>query len=313
MNIPEYSALTADLRGALVSKAEDLYLLVGEPRADELVRGFTGVPGVTGLPSDWFADSEQLDQIDVTALAIWGHIEAMRAILEERALCADPRRGLLDAETIEQEHLDLIEAFLSGLPTVALGGWDWTGTARKGAIYDLLMLGKAWHRLVSAIDLGTSGGFDYDLISGPDLALIAGIEVRSLRNLIGPTKPIRTTEGYTNPKERRLSPRAFSSVNRFDALNWLLNRRNFKLAKLRPGRMAARLQALQRADTLPKAAVLAGLALGQTIERMAVALDVEPASIRAMADGSDTTELTHRLVHHIVDLDHARASDTAPA
>lgn len=306
--LPDLLAVHANLRSAIVLKAEDLYLTVGGDLGFELARRLTGVSMPEGLPSDVFSEA-LIEEIAIERWAITGHVNWLVEMLATRGFGYRPGDGALDSDFMQQEHIDFLELFLATLPGIALGGVDWTA-ARAGALRDLLRLATAWQRLAQVVDTGLGGDFEVEELGVGDLALIAGVEVRSMRNLVGPNRSIRTVEISRVPRSP-VSARAFASVNRVDALAWLRERKGFWLAPLRPGLISKRLTEIDDPKTQYRAAVLASLITGPSLRQLAATLKVSETELKQLGDGIGNTRLGKRVLDHIIAVDLERASATA--
>ena len=311
MQIPTNSEIDQNLRQALVVKAEELLLMAGGEVGSALAEAMTGAKLDGELPSDFFVDDAQFNAINIEKLEIRSHFESLRTLLVNRSLAADASYGSIDSDHIEQEHLEFIELFLSSLPNIALGGRDWTG-CRNGPIRDLLSLGRAWHRLTCVIDDGTNGDFDLEWLTATDLALIAGIEVRSIRNMVGPNKMLRSFEKYQKRKTD-LGSRGFAAINRFDALTWLNERKGFHFADMKQGFWANRLEKVEDEMSRGRAALLAWLAMNNPRQHLAVTLGVDDDHLRDLGDGQATLTFAQSVFSFVINFDLERPSRTAPA
>lgn len=311
MDIPSIEALEHNLRETLVLKAEELAVLAGGEVGARLVAELTGVNDVGGVPTDWFASEGQLIRIDLDRLAITTSVRDLHDRLNARALGIRVGDGWLSSDEIEQEALDPIEQFLSSLSHIALAAYDWT-SSRNGALKQLLHLGKAWHHLIEALDAGSQGDFSSEPLTVTDVANLAGIEERTLRNRVGKNGPLRSVEQYRQRKSA-VSHRGFVAINRFDAIDWLLSRRGFTLGNLRPGLLASRLEQISEPATRARAALISGMALGQRLERIANETGCATTDVKLLADGHGPLAFIDPVVTYIIDFDRARLSNTAPA
>lgn len=302
MRIAELKDLENHLRRTLVVHAEVHYLSSGGELGLKLATLITGQEAAEGtIPTDAFAD-EELSSIPIEHLTIYKCIVELRELLEARSLGYGPRSDVLDSDFIEQEYLDLLELYLSALPEMTFGGFDWGG-CRFGAMRDLLLAGKAWHRLACVVDEGSSGNFEFEHLTATDLALIANIELRSLRNLVGPNKRLRSHEQYQKRKTQ-VSTHGFATINRFDALDWLVQRKGFAFAPMRSGLFANRLDKVDEPVDRGRAAIIAALARGVPFIRLADELGAPEHHLRELADGQDHRELAKRLTEYVTKFDH---------
>lgn len=311
MRIPSVAELERNLRETLVVKAEVLFLSMGGELGVRLATMVTGVPAdESSIPTDAF-DEANLQQIQLAPLAISRSVLDLRSLLVARSLGYGPTSDALDGDYVEQEFLDLLELYLSALPEMTFGGCDW-GSCRHGALRDLLLAGRAWHHLVRMIDEGTQGDFDIELLTATDLALIADIEVRSLRNLVGPQRQLRSQELYQKRKTK-ISERGFAVINRFDALDWLIRRKGFSFARLRPGLLASRIERIEDPLQRGRAALIAAFVLGQALNSLSKALDESELALKAIGDGQGATDVANRLASYVVQFDQGQVPLTAPA
>lgn len=311
MRLPTLPDLELHLRSALVVNAEVQYLAVGGELGQKLATLITGrAADANTIPTDVFGGDE-IQTIPIAHLSIYNCILRLRELLEARSLGFGAQSDALDGDYIEQEYLDLLELYLSALPEMTFGAYDW-GSCRRGAMRDLLRTGKAWHHLACMVDLGASGDFDLEQLTATDLALIADIELRSLRNLVGPNKKLRSQEQYQKRKTQ-VSERGFATINRFDALDWLVQRKGFAFAPVRAGLLASRLKTIEDPITRGRAALIAAFVRGKPVVRLADELALPALQLRELGDGQRHEELAERLTQHVIQLDQRPASDTAPA
>lgn len=309
MRIPDLTDLERNLRETLVVRAEVLMLGMGGELGAQLASLVTGgLVDEHTIPTDTF-DGTNLDDIPVAHLAIHHCLIGLRALLEAKSLGRDPTSTTLDSDYIRQEYLDLLELYLSSLPDMTFGGFDWGG-CRNGAMRALLLAGQAWHRLLCMIDEGTYGDFDLELITATDLAMLADLEVRSVRNLVGPQKRLRSKEHHVERKTQ-VSERGFATINRFDALDWLVSRKDFKFSDLKPSLLAARLDGVANPVARGRAAILCALVRGLPFSTLAARLNLEEKTLRDLADGIGQPQLAERITQHV--LQSEQAFCTAPA
>lgn len=304
MRLPSIDLLMANIREALVVKAEELSLMAGGARGEQLIELVTGVPGVSQLPTDWFADQTALEQIDPHRHEITRRVLELRTLLLARSCGGKPDDGALDSDLMDQEYVQHIELFLSSLPEMMLGGQDWSG-CRNGAVHDLLITGRAWQRLLASIDEGTKGEFGIEYLTATDLALVAGIDVRTMRNQVGPSRALRTIAQYRE-KRTSVQDRGFAAINRFDAVPWLFGRKDFRIASLKPGLFANRLSDIDDDLARGRSALLAAFVLGMRPDGLAKAMNAGPDAITALGDGVAEGDLPTRLADHVSHFDRSR-------
>ncbi len=159
------------------------------------------------------------------------------------------------------------------------------------------------------LHLGTRGEFSDDSLTSTDVALLAGIEVPTIRNLVGPNRVLRSVERY-HKRTSAVAERGFVAINRFDAIIWLRGRKNFRLGPLRPGLFAKRLEELSDEPSLGRAALLAGLVIGLRMDALAATVDTDENSLRQLGDGSVDDDLGRRLADHVIEIDRKRSPNT---
>lgn len=311
MKLPDLDALMSNLKETIVVQAESLYLLGGGDKGSKLVAELTGVVGVDDLPTDWFTTPEALEEIDLQPLAITQHIRELYATLASRSTGYGPGSDALDSDWIEQEHLDFIELYLAGLATIALGGLDWTGCI-TGAVKELFLCGRAWHHLLQTIDAVLCGSSDDEFLTPIDLSFIAGIEERSLRNSVGPTRSIRTIERKTDPG-LRVAGRAFVAVNSLDAMAWLRSRKSFQIAPVRHSIVQKRLTDISDLQARSRAALMGAYLTGETQKTLMSALGVSEIAIRKLSDGEADHQLAENLVRLVMEKNMDGSSEPSSA
>ena len=136
------------------------------------------------------------------------------------------------------DALDFLEHFLSTLPDVALGGLDLTA-ARNGEVRRIYELAYAWLNLIETIEGAFYGETESSLTVG-DLALLSGLDTRTIRNRCGPDKLIRTSAARTSQDRNSASP-AFVHLHALDAVDWLRSRKDFHVSAVDPGWITQRL------------------------------------------------------------------------
>lgn len=311
MRLPSLSELQKHLQTTLVVNAEVQYLAAGGKLGAQLASLITGTNFEEGtLPTDAFDDAS-ISTIPIDHLSIYRCVVELRQLLESRSLGYGADSEALDSDFIAQEYLDFLELHLSALPEMTYGGYDWGG-CRFGAMRDLLLAGRAWHRLVSIIDLGSAGDFHADGLTATDLALIADIELRSLRNLVGPNKKLRSQEHYQKASSN-VGVRGFATINSFDALDWLVQRKGFAFAPVKAGLFVERLDRISDPIARGRAALIASFVFEKSFLALAEDLQEEVHRLRELADGQCHYDFAERVARHVMEIDKRWASKTAPA
>lgn len=224
MKLPALTDVEDNLKNCLLLKADDLYFTLDEDQGSRLRNEFIGI-AIEGL-ADENVSPEDFSRIDLDRFAIYRRVKFLYDIVAGRCL-SDGNPNTPDSEYARQDGLEFVEYFLSTLPSVAMGGCDQTHEAH-GAVKDVYAHSYAWLNLVDAI----SGAFEGETtceLTISDLALLSGLDRRSVHNKCGPAKEIRTTVGRYAKKERKAVDSAFVTVHPFDAIAWLCSRSGFSI------------------------------------------------------------------------------------
>ncbi|MFT5329981.1 MAG: hypothetical protein ACI9KA_001058 [Parasphingorhabdus sp.] len=235
MKIPSIKDVEANLRNCLLLKADDLYFTLAEPEGERLRNEFLGIE-VIGL-ADENVSEQDIAAIDLERFAIAGRIRDLHKMLEERKLSLDDLH-LPDTEYGRNDCLYFLEHFLSTLPNVALGGLDLTGAA-YGETRQIYALSSAWLNLIETIEEAFYGATDSP-VAVNHLALLSGLDERTLRNRCGPKKIIRTTTSRVR-RSLKSGSHAFVSLNSLDVMDWLKSRKDFEIASIEPAWIDQRL------------------------------------------------------------------------
>lgn len=273
--------LERDLRIALTLKADDLFFTVGGEEGERLQEQFLGTR-CGGLASDSFHTPAALAKIDLDRFEIADQVISLLKMLETRSLGLKPHQHQPDVDSIRQGALDFFEHFLSTLPKTALGGWDATAV-RNGPLLRFYEDCAAWTNFVEAIsDIFYDEPELYSLRVS-DLALLSGLEVRTIRNRVGPSKPIRTTP-ERRQRETGLSDAAFVGVNTLDVLDWLAHRRDFSVCTLDPAWVQERTEAARKPVTVSRSAIVLGLLTIGSVSKIASELGWTEEHVRGWAE-----------------------------
>lgn len=228
MEIPSLTNTETNLRHCLLLKADDLYFTLAAPLGEELRNRFLGIE-VEGLADENLSE-EAIAAIDLDRFDIAERVRRLHIMISARGLSIDDA-DRPDTEFGRNDNLYFLEHFLSTLPDVALGGTDLTG-ARNGAVRHLYNLSFAWLNLIETIEGGFHGETETALSVG-DLALLSGLDIRTVRNRCGPGKQVRTSADRAVRQRGKAAP-AFVSLNALDALEWLVGRKDFKVSQIDP-------------------------------------------------------------------------------
>lgn len=235
MDIPSLEDAEINLRHCLLLKADDLYFTLEEPHGETLRNDFLGIC-VEGLADENLSDDD-ITSIDLDRFAIAQRIRNLHAMLDGRRLSLNHEHRP-DFEDGRNDALDFLEHFLSTLPDVALGGLDLT-SARNGEVRQIYSLAYAWLNLIETIEAAFYGETESTLAVN-DLALLSGLDTRTLRNRCGPGRLIRTSATRASKARNNASP-AFVYLHTLDALDWLRGRKDFAISKIDPAWIARRL------------------------------------------------------------------------
>lgn len=253
----EMTDIEIDLRTALALKSDDIYFTLGGAEGRRLRAEYLGVEVFEGLASDIFAELSELLHIDLGRFEIASHIQALNEMISTGSLGLGERLGTPDPDTVRQHALDFVEHFLLSLPAVALGGLDST-SVRNGCLRRFYDCCSAWADLLVAIEVIFADDPDLYRLKVSDLALLSGVEVRSMRNRVGPDKLIRTS-GQRSHRENALGEASFVGVNTFDALDWLTARRDFQINQLSVSWALQRMKEATQRETLGRAVIVTAL------------------------------------------------------
>lgn len=282
MDLPTLRRTEENLRHCLLLKADDLYFTLADPQGTEMRDSFLGL-SVEGLADENLSE-EEIGSIDLTRFHIARCVQLLHNMLDKRQLSLhDENRP--NTEDGRNDALHFVEHFLSTLPSVALGGLDLTA-ARNLEVRKVYELASAWLTLIEAIEGAFSGDNSW-MLSVSDVALLSGIDVRTLRNLCGPAKTIRT---MVIDETRRTGSDApvFVYLNGVDALDWLRSRKDFKIAPVDPVWITRSLAGADPRNATRGLIISAIVNLGP-MELLADAIGLTIEKLRACVDG--TSEL----------------------
>lgn len=277
MRVPCLADTEKNLRNCLLLKADDIYFTLGEHRGGPSRDGFLGIQ-VVGLAQENLSEAE-IASIDLDQVAIAQQVRALHAMLEGRRLSLH-NQYRPDVEVGRHDALEFLEHFLSTLPNVALGGLDLTA-AGNGEVRRVYELAYAWLNLIETIEAAFFGETD-SVLTVNDLALLSGLETRTLRNRCGPGKLIRTSSTRTAQQRGAAAP-AFVSLNAFDALDWLRGRQDFTISQIDPDWIVRRLSGAKPADAVRGLLVASIINLG-AMSDLAPTLGFSPNQARDWFD-----------------------------
>lgn len=280
MDLPARIDTDLNLRRCLLLKADDLFFTLAEPHNSQMRDSFLGLC-VEGLADENLSEDE-IRSIDLGRFDIAQRVQLLHAMLANRQLSLH-KPNTPSTEDARNDALYFVEHFLSTLPTVALGGLDLTGV-RNLEVRRVWELASAWLSLVEIIECAF-----YDdsssLLTVSDLALVSGIDVRTLRNLCGPSKTIRT-HSTGEAKRTATDVTVFVYLNGTDALDWLRSRKDFQIAPIDTVWITRKLATADKRSASRGLLISAIVNLGP-LERIAPAIDITVEKARACADGSE--------------------------
>lgn len=279
MHLPLIEEVYSNLRKCLLLKADDLYFTMAGPDKDTLRNSFLGVD-VEGLADENLTEAE-VASIDLRRFEIANNVRQLHEMLigHRLSLGSDHVPDVEDAT----HTLEFLEHFLSTLPNVALGGYDHT-SARNGEIRKIYDLTYAWLNLVETIIAAFDGKTESTLVVN-DLALLSGLDTRTLRNRCGPGKLIRTTAKRAS-QDRSIASPAFVNLHALDAVDWLKSRKNFKISRIDPNWLAKRLSTAAPMEVTRGLLIAAIVNLGP-LSRLAPMFGLAPEKARELFDRGD--------------------------
>jgi len=280
MDLPALTDTYMNLRHCLLLKADDLFFTLAEPHNNQMRDSFLGLC-VEGLADENLSEDE-IHSIDLGRFDIAQRVQLLHAMLENRQLSLH-KPNTPSTEDARNDALYFVEHFLSTLPTVALGGLDLTGV-RNLEVRRVWELASAWLSLVEIIECAFNDDSS-SLLTVSDLALVSGIDVRTLRNLCGPSKTIRT-HSTGEAKRTAADATVFVYLNGTDALDWLRSRKDFKIEPIDTMWITRRLATADKRSASRGLLISAIVNLG-SLERIAPAIDITVEKARTCADGSE--------------------------
>lgn len=294
MEVPSLADTEFNLRQCLLLKADDLFFTLGNPLGAEMRDRFLGI-SVEGLADENLSDDE-IAAIDLDRFEIARHIRLLHAMLQRRKLSLHDT-NVPNTESAHNDALDLLEHFLSSLPTVALGGLDLTG-AGFAEVRKVNDLARAWLSLIEFIESAFSS-CNSAMLTANDVAILSGIDVRTLRNLCGPGKTLRTSTVEETRRNTSGAP-IFVYLNGFDVLNWLRSRRDFRIATIDPEWIKSKLSQASRIDASRGLLISAIVNFGP-LDQIASIAGLKPEEARACIDEARELpeEAFGRLIHYL--------------
>jgi hypothetical protein len=284
-----WAAFEKDMTIAMILVADGMMNMLGHgPRAQSAAEAFLGIK----IPADFsgFLVTEATDgagneeaflaSIDITGTNFYRAVRRGYTTLTKLAPLHE-----VQYQDERDEAFDWLGYFLSAVPTDSYG----SGDDFSGLVYDpqrplplLYELGGSYLYLVEfvhrTLGAGSQWGNNADRIvfNADDLARLANVDVRSVRNAMGPTgsKPIRSFKALPSDNDEE---RAYADP--VDALDWLSGRRSFRCGRLEAEWVN---NEIPKTESLEALGAIAGMMFwlnGSTTEAMAAELawDVDTA------------------------------------
>lgn len=274
------------LRRALALKAEDLLHTLGGDEGEQIYEAFLGIAYNRELLTSCLMKQPELETIDLERFKITKQVRALHTMLETLSLGLNPWQQAPDAETIQHEAVYPLKGFLSALPSVAAGIWD-TSPVRDGPLRSFFDDCVAWAHLVEAIEQTFDDDGNLYIIRVADLARLSGVELRTMRNRVGPLKPIRTTP-QRSLKCQELSGSSFVGVNTLDALIWLSGRQQLVTSTMDPSWVETVLEGASDPRTIGRAPIVLALINEDSFPEIARRLGWPERKLKRWADEGPT-------------------------
>lgn len=286
-----------DIKLSMLLVADGMMNILGHgPRSVLAAETFLGIrfpPGFSGfIVSEATETWGSSDPSDIMASLQIEGTQLHRCVRRAYDLLTELRPlGDVKYQDERDESIDWLGYFLTAVPTDSYGtGDDYSGIVRDPLrpLPRLYNLGVAYLSLVEFVQgargASSSWGEIFDLIvfTADDLALLADVDVRSVRNAMGPTgsKPIRSFRALPTDRDE---DRAYADP--VDAIDWLSGRRSFMCGRLEAAWVDA---GIGETQSLRALCALAGMMFwlnGSTTEKMAEMLGWEPSRARAWTRG----------------------------
>lgn len=293
-----WSDFETDMKLAMLLVADGMMNMLGHsPRAVHAAETFLGIKFPEGFNGGFiiYEASEMWGRADPEAFMASLKIDDThlhRCVARSYRLLTElrPLSGV-EVQDERDEAVDWVRYFLSSIPTDSYGaGDDYSGLVfdRSRPLPRLCNLADAYLSLVEfvqrAVGSGTGWGESSDMIvfTADDLALLADVDVRSVRNAMGPSgaKPIRSFRALPGDTDE---DRAYADP--VDAIEWLSGRRGFVCGRLDAAWIDRDVGAT---GSLKALCALAGMMFwlnGSTTEKMAETLGWDHARTRDWTRG----------------------------
>jgi hypothetical protein len=143
--------------------------------------------------------------------------------------------------------------------------------------------------LVEGIERAFYDNGDLYVIRVADLARLSAVELRTMRNRVGPLRPIRTTPERSH-KLQALGGTSFVGVNTLDALAWLSARQEVVTSPLDPSWVEDRLGEAKQPSTVGRAPIVLALINEDPLPKIARCLGWAEQKLRKWADEGPTND-----------------------
>ena len=302
-----------DMRLAMLLVADGMMNMLGAtPNATKAAEAFLGieVPAdaagflVNMAISPWEGADAFLSKITVEGTHFNRTVQRAYSLLTELRPIHEVQH-----QDERDESLDWIGYFLTAVPTDPYGtGGDFFDVVENpiSPLPFIYRAGSAYLGLIEFVHrtLGShpAWGASSDMIvfTADDLALLADVDIRSVRNAMGPTgsKPIRSFKALPTDAD---DERAYADP--IDALDWLSGRRGFKCGRLDAEWVDS---GISSTGSLAALGALAGMIFwlnGQTTEKMAEKIGWDVEQTRAWTRGKGMDAFAAKRVAEAAGLD----------
>lgn len=294
MEIPSAELLELETKQGQVVRAEVLWRLDASDLGRQLALNLLGVKPVhlDAPPTHIWVSDQELAEISLKDRSVWSEIIELRTALEERRF-ADVA-GQISTEDLAEYSVVSLQMFLGSFPEVGFDGDDGL-RLRHGALRSLHDLAIAWLSLGDEIKAALMGEESEGELQTVGLALIAGIGEKTLRNHVGPLATIRSSEGHLHTSRDRFRGRAFRRLHIVDVLNWLQQRKAFRIAPLSADFIRRCQDDVDDEQLLARSCLVAGLVNVGPLEVIADQLGTQVSRLTAVGDGKSDAQTSDQL------------------
>lgn len=311
VTLPSWNSIEEDVKLAMLLIADGMMnVLGGGPRAIKAAEAFLDIKlpeGFTGFivneaTEHWSSGDPGafMASIKPEDTHLYGCVKRAHSLLSEMKPI-----HLVSYHDEKDEAIYWLDYFITAIPTDSYG----TGDDYSSIVFDgdraLPALRDGGHAYLSLIEfvqsmLSAPEGWDADpdfqsnqvVFTGQDIARLAGVDIRSVRNAMGPKgdKPIRSF---------RLSIPVDDDRNLFadpiDAIEWLSGRRGFRSGRLEASYVDTHVRDIRSRKALGALAGMMFWLNGRTTTDMATALDWDAEQVRAWTRGFIDTESAEKV------------------